>query len=585
MVTWADTDSAIEAERARRERSVESMTMMTALLMLASAAWLAWPSIDDLMSGRSVDLTSFGAPLLLLLWGIFLQDLAVDAPSARSRLGAAASVAWPVLAVLSITGLNSTDAVGLVGSALVMSAALACRRTSTTVLRGSFGVLRFRSLMTGVGCLSGGVLVLTGERMDTAAGALGLAVLVLAVGDTVHHWFAGDEDRELRKVFRRRLNDLELRLLAMKANGDAVAQASSLLTTAKEEGHLDVKYGMRVLDECEEDMNRAVSLAGDVDAVRLASLEAVEAAEALAPIVKRPRKAYDMGVREVELGALREGEQLFRQAKRRANDVIEWWARAEQAIAAAARALDGQRGAGVAHLHELLSDARTKLNAEQPKEAFEFAVVIPPQLEADGEALDRAAASVKEARRQLNATDGLDVVELTDRLARADEALDQGHAAQAIGLADGVVRTLERERRAMDDVRRAMKQKKQLVQRFEGRSDEADWHQHLAEIESAAQAKQWSHAATLLERMTTTLDKAGQDTDEALELYDFVNDGWRILRNQCDASNIGVEDDDRRACEHAVALAGEALGVSDIEACLGHLAEADACMERLRRRV
>jgi len=114
MVTWADTDSAIEAERARRERSVESMTMMTALLMLASAAWLAWPSIDDLMSGRSVDLTSFGAPLLLLLWGIFLQDLAVDAPSARSRLGAAASVAWPVLAVLSITGLNSTDAVGLV---------------------------------------------------------------------------------------------------------------------------------------------------------------------------------------------------------------------------------------------------------------------------------------------------------------------------------------------------------------------------------------------------------------------------------------------------------------------------------------
>ena len=317
--------------------------MFTALLMLGAAAWLAWPSIDDLVSGRSVELTSFGSPLLLLLWGIFLQDLAVDAPSARSRLGAAASVAWPVLAVLSVSALNGTNTSGLLGSALVLAAALACRRTSTTVLRGSFGVLRFRSLMTGIGCLSGGVLVLTGAPLDTTSGAVGLAVIVLAVADTVHHWFAGDEDRDLRKAFRRRLNTLELRLLEMKANGDAVAQASSLLTTAKEEGHLDVKYGMRVLDECEEDMNRAVSLAGDVDAVRLASLEAVEAAETLAPIVKRPRKAYDMGVREVELGALREGEQLFRQAKRRASDVIEWWSRAEEAITAAARALDGQR--------------------------------------------------------------------------------------------------------------------------------------------------------------------------------------------------------------------------------------------------
>lgn len=89
----------------------------------------------------------------------------------------------------------------------------------------------------------------------------------------------------------------------------------------------------------------------------------------------------------------------------------------------------------------------------------------------------------------------------------------------------------------------------------------------------------------LLDRMTSQLDKAGQEADEALELYDFVLDEWRVLRNQCDASNIGVEDDDRRACEQAVALAGERLGESDIAACLNHLSDADAAMERLRRRV
>ena len=102
--------------------------------------------------------------------------------------------------------------------------------------------------------------------------------------------------------------------------------------TAREEGHRDPNWGMRLLDEAEEDIERSLSLAGDVEAIKADSLDAVNKAEDIAPIVKRPRKAWDMGQREVELGSLREGEALFRQAKKRANEIIEWWEMAETAV-------------------------------------------------------------------------------------------------------------------------------------------------------------------------------------------------------------------------------------------------------------
>ena len=78
MVTWADADAAVEAERLARMKRVESMTMFTALTLLACAVWLAWPTLDALASGEGVVLSSLGAPLLLVIWGIFVQDLTLD---------------------------------------------------------------------------------------------------------------------------------------------------------------------------------------------------------------------------------------------------------------------------------------------------------------------------------------------------------------------------------------------------------------------------------------------------------------------------------------------------------------------------
>ena len=549
MVTWADADAAIEAEREARWKRVETTTLMTALSLLVCAVWLAWPSLKGLVAGEGVALTAFGAPLLLVIWGIFIQDLTLDDPAARTRVGSASALAWPVLLVIGALGVEAALTQQLFGSVLIMLVALVLRNAANATMRGHFGVLRYRAMLTGIGTASAAVLALTQTStlsyLDVMP-ILALSMVALSAVDTVYSWTVGDDQKAERKAFRKRLDRLEIRLLELKAQGAAVAQAASLLTTAKEEGHLDPEYGMRLLDASEEDMERSLSLADDVEIIRLDALQAVDEAEAIAPAARRPRKAYDMGVREVSLGSLREGEQLYRQAKKRATEILTWWKRAEEAITEATRALDGRKGDGIAALRDLLSEAKEKLANEHPKEAYEFAMVIPGQLEADEGALERAEEALGEARRHLKQSDGLDTTLISDRLEQAQTALDNGNASQAIGLADGVVRTIERERAAMDDVLRALKQKKNLVKRFEGRDDEATWRVALDEIIEAADTRQWSHAGMLLERMTAGLDKEGQASDDALELYDFVMDQWRVLRNQCEAVSIGVQDDDRR---------------------------------------
>jgi hypothetical protein len=233
----------------------------------------------------------------------------------------------------------------------------------------------------------------------------------------------------------------------------------------------------------------------------------------------------------------------------------------------------------------MLADAKKKLAAESPKKAFEYAFTIPAQLAAGDDALGRAAEAIKEAERQLAQTDGLDIGELKTRLDNASTALDAGNASQAVGLADGVVRSIKAERVAMDDTRRALRQKKKLVKQFESRQDSDQWQAKLDEIIKAADEKQWTHAATLLDRMTAALDKSGREADEARELLDFVTEEWKILRNQLEAAMIKADDKERLQCEASISKAGEELSVGNIESCLENLSVADDLMEKLRRRI
>ncbi|MDA8727740.1 hypothetical protein N9M88_01335 [Euryarchaeota archaeon] len=581
---WADVDAAIDAARQSRKQSIERLTTASSLVILSGAVWLMWPNLQSALKGDEGLLEGLGYPLLIIAYGLILQDSVLDDAKARTRIGSFACIAWPVLLILAAKHLNVEDYAALIGSGLLVVVAYACFQTSANVLQGGLDVLRWRAIMTGLGGVAAFSLFvgnipesMTYEWLASLT-ALGSAVVV-----TGYIWFVGDEQRGQRKIFTKRLDGIESQLLQLKADGAAVDQASSLIMTAKEEGHIDPEYGMKLLDEAEEDIERTLSLSGDVEIIQADALEAIQKAESIAPTVKRPRKSFDMGAREVKLGSLREGEMLFRQSKKLANDIIEWWGVAEQSIAEAGRLLTGNDAESVQHLKELLADAKKKMANEAPREAYEFASVIPQQLLADEDAQGRALESLKEATRQLKQTDGLDTEEMELRLERAEQAIEAGSPSQAIGLADGVVRSIEAERTAMDNVRRGLKQRKKLVAQYKDRDDKDEWEKRLKSVEDAADTKQWSRANTLLDAITTDLDNEGQATEEALELYDFVVEEWHTLRNQCDASNISIENENRRACEQAIAMAGEALAVGRVEDCLNQLSQADTAMERLRR--
>lgn len=588
IMLWGDVDEAIKAERLLRIQRIERLSTICALFCLSGAIWLAWPVLKDAFVGNASLLTGLGMPVLVLLWGIVIQDLILDDPRARTRIGAASSVVWPVLLMFALRA-YSTNTTNLIAAVLFAALGLAMYQSSAKTLRGGIDVMRFRAMMTSIGALT--VLgMLVGDRAgetwivepeDWAHPLLSVFVL----GHVCYLWFIGDDMREERKAFRQELDSIENRLLVLRSEGAAVDQASSLVMTAKEEGHIDPVFGMRLLREATEDIERSLSLATDVDVVRSEALLVIQHAEDLAPLAKRPRKSYEMGEREVNLGSLREAEALFRQAKARAQEIVTWWEQAEGAIRTAEELLTGQTGATIDNLRQIVRDAKKQLEREAPKKAFELACVIPIQLQADGDAKERAVEVLGDAAKALKAADGFDTSDLERRLDQAESALEAGDTGQAIGLAEGVIRVIQIEREAMESVRRALRQRKKITERFEGFDDAEAWSIRFKQVQSAADDRQWSHAATLLERLTIDLDALGNEQNEAQSLLDFVRQEWSVLRNQCNASSIPITDEDMKQTEAAIALADERLSGGKVEAALEQLGKADASMERLRRRV
>ena len=581
MDGFVDLEEAVKAESKNRLDSIERLASFTALILLGTASWLAWPALQSAMDGGPL-ITGLGHSIIILAWGIFVQDLGTMDNKGRSRVGAAATIAWLPISVIAISQLEG-DISQLIGMSLLLVVSLTLFKVSRTILHGEIAVLKFRALMGFLGFVLAVSLATTIDLGNDSSFVL-IAFCAIGIILAGKDWFGNDDQRSLRKEFDTRLNALEQNMLILKSNGSAVDQAASLVMTAREEGHRDPSWGMRLLDEAEEDIERSLSLAGDVEEIKADSLAAVNSAEDIAPIVKRPRKAWDMGQREVELGSLREGESLFRQAKIRANEIIEWWEKAEDSIREGSILLAKSKHAPES-LEDLLADAKKKLIAEKPKEAYEFAMVIPNQLSASGDAMGIAEESVAEAARRLKSADGLNKEMLEERLEKAETALENGNHAQAKGLSDGIVREIVTEREAMDDVRRALRQKVHLISRWSEREDAIEWDARLAEIETSADSQEWSHAATLLERLTKDLDSQGKASDEASELLEFVLEEWKPLRNQCEAGNIKVDDEDRRSTEEAIALAKEALKAGRIDESLESLGLADGFMEKLRRRV
>ena len=580
-----DLEAAIEAEREQRARRAGHVATLTTVVVLTASIWLAWPGLEAVMQGQGAPFAVLGLPALVLLCGTLVHDHASGHAQATGRAAAAAAIAWPSLLFLA---LRTSDA-GVeerlaAGATLILIGAL-LYRTAANAFAGGFRQARYRALLTGAGAVTVASLWF-GLRTDVGANndLAGAGITLLACGVALRSWFVEDEQRALRKRFKSRLDALENRLLELKAQGRRVDQATSLVRTAAAEGFSDPEHGMRLLDDAEEDVDRTISLEQDVVAIEADALASVEKAEQVAPTVRRPRSAFDAARREVELGSLREGEALFRQAKRRAETVVAWWAKAQKKIEEASLALADRNEPQLDHLHEALAEARQRMSKEDPIKAFELAMAIPEQVAQEQEANEDAEGILAEARRAIEAADGLDLEPHHNRLKEAEAALSAGDGRQAAGIAESIRRSLVVEREAMDVVRRAMRQRATIERRFQGFEDAEAWATRLADIEADAEARRWTQARRALDALSGDLDAQERDRGEAEQLLDFLREEWRQLRAQAEAAQIGVGDEDRLDVERLLGEAESCLKRGMTPEALEALSSTDAAMERLRRR-
>ncbi|MBK38627.1 MAG: hypothetical protein CMB50_00100 [Euryarchaeota archaeon] len=576
-----DSPSArIDAEIALQKGKVSSLALFCAFTTIASAAWYMWPALNN----ESIAIFNRLGPVgLLLASALLLQDLVEPDARARGRLGAAGSLSWPAIAVLGIDCFSTEGSV-LVGHLLMFVVSAGCLFTSREYLRGSLDAQRFRGIMTLGGLTIGGAILLSSnpESNPMIVGALILSLSGLLV---VQDLFGGDLDRAERKRFGRTLDALEVRILNLQAQGVSLDQASSLCRNASDVGYKDPELGFSILAQAEEDIERTLALADDITEIRQVCADTVEQASEIAPTAKKPLRSMNAGDRERDLGSLREAEMLYRRAKKLALNIIQHWAAAENQIAESSQLISKLEGSQHQQLHDLLLQAKEALAKEDCVLALEIATTIPDHVANLGEASEGAEEAYIEADQVMEESEGLDLKLWNKRLESAKEHLDQGEFSLARGVSDGIIREVKKEREAMGDVQRALRQKKNIQKRWEGHIDADAWEERLKDVAAASKRKSWSHAAALLERLTSDLDALDAASGDANELLTYVQDEWSKLRKKLEAAGIKAIDGERAACEKAVGNADSAYKEGRLEDTLTALGEADGLMEKLRRRV
>ena len=562
-------DKVVLAHRLR----VERLALFCTLVLIGAGAWWLLPAVNE---GAEL-LPRSGPVLALFASGLLIADLIEYGPVERSRLGVAANIAWP--SVLAFAGIHFGSDDAMIASAMLAATAVLLWWFSNHLLGSNLSTRRWRGLTSIAGlAIALAIMVSMSDEI-----LLWAAVIVACCATMIPDLTTKDENHEARAEFGERLEEAESRMLALRAEGSGLEQAASLLKMAREEGWKDPARGMTLISQGEVESQRVLAVAGDLDAIRSDTMDAVQRAEKVTMDALGPRKAFEMGDREAEHGAPREAELLYRRAKAKAAVIEEHWQTAADSIADAAAAIGGQSGHQIDTVRGILDTAREALEAEEPEEALHIALAIPDHLESLGSSEEEAAKSLRDAEHAVAAAESDIPIMTKERLSEARKALESGDSALAKGLADSVLRDVRRTSDAMQEVQRALRQRKQIEARFPSGS-KAEWDARLEEVASKADASDWTGAAEALGELTASLQAHEVKLSEASELMRFVDEEWKTLRRRLDPSGIGPGDAGRMATEKAVTEAASALEQGDIQLCHKALGAAGEALEALNRR-
>ena len=569
MVMLPDYPSRVVAKHRTR---VDRVSLLFQILLILFGAWWLFSSFG---SGSS-PLYRYVPVLILFSSALLLQDLVEFGPTERMRISTACCVSWPLL--LAIAAVNRDEGNVIAVLTLVLVSAI-LYSTSRSMLGSDVKTRRWRGLITTIGFTLAIPIVLESNLTS-------LLIMTFAASfTTVPILFTKDGLEEERQDFSERLKDAERHILGLQSGNTLMQQPNSLLKMAREQGWKNPERGTELISEAKREATRIASFVSDVEEIREQSEISVNKAEKVTGFPGRPRKIFEDALTELENGSLRASESRFREAKSKAEMIESNWQNAIEAIDEAEKAISDSQGHLVQGLRSTVNEAKKAMEDEDPQYALAIVSEIPSQMDDVEDLMSRARDSLEEAKSEVSSYDSVSIDDLNKRLEDANEALDSGNASLAIGLSEGVTRSIRKESEAKATVQRSLRQVKSIEDRIPSGDSGSEWSRRLVEAKSSADAGKWIESAESLSALAGELDDFHSRVEEAREMLEFLSGDWRKLRKRLESSGHGADNKDRISTEGYLAAAERALSEGEIDDCLESLGDADSSMEALRRLV
>ncbi len=569
MVMLPDYPSRVVAKHRTR---VDRVSLLFQILLILFGAWWLFSSFG---SGSS-PLYRYVPVLILFSSALLLQDLVEFGPTERMRISTACCVSWPLL--LAIAAINRDEGNVIAVLTLVLVSAI-LYSTSRSMLGSDVKTRRWRGLITTIGFTLAIPIVLESNLTS-------LLIMTFAASfTTVPILFTKDGLEGERQDFSERLKDAERHILGLQSGNTLMQQPNSLLKMAREQGWKNPERGTELISEAKREATRIASFVSDVEEIREQSEISVNKAEKVTGFPGRPRKIFEDALTELENGSLRASESRFREAKSKAEMIESNWQNAIEAIDEAEKAISDSQGHLVQGLRSTVNEAKKAMEDEDPQYALAIVSEIPSQMDDVEDLMSRARDSLEEAKSEVSSYDSVSIDDLNKRLEDANEALDSGNASLAIGLSEGVTRSIRKESEAKATVQRSLRQVKSIEDRIPSGDSGSEWSRRLVEAKSSADAGKWIESAESLSALAGELDDFHSRVEEAREMLEFLSGDWRKLRKRLESSGHGADNKDRISTEGYLAAAERALSEGEIDDCLESLGDADSSMEALRRLV
>ncbi len=559
---------------AKHRGKVDRATLFCQFLLISLGAGWIFSSFGS----ETSYLERFGPGAILFSWALMMPDLVEFGPIQRTRISTACCVAWPP--ILAFAEVNRNDEGNPLAVILLVLVSVALFSSSRYILRSDINSRRWRGLMTTFGFGLALPIVLTIPKAESL-----LIVGIPALLTTIPLLLTKDGLEGQRRVFSERLKFAESRILGLQSGNSLLQQPNSLLKTAREEGWKNPERGINLISDAEMEADRILSFLSDIEEVKAQSIASVERAEAITGIPGRARSIFDNALTEMGNGSLRVAENKLREAKSLAEKIESHWQEAQDAIEEAEKSISMGDGHLVSGLISTLDEAKKAMAEENPEYALSIVSEIPSQMGDVEGLMQRARKSLDDAESEISSSDSESIVELQQRLDEADEALEGGNPSLAIGLSDGVIRSLREEADAKTSVQRALRQRKSIEDEIPLGDTGSDWRERLDRVKSLAESGNWVEANDFMQALTTELDSQSSRKSEAREMLDFLLDDWSKLRNRLDSSGVSANNELRIETERALSASEKSLSDGSIDSCLELLGKADSAMEALRRLV